>query len=88
MKRVNRSLADLTAILLHCSFLNSLAASLRFSTSSTTVVAELVDSMDNRPLMVAMPAEVPELMELRNSVTATEMLADMFVSLKILNLVC
>ena len=79
MKRVNRSLADLTAILLHRSFLNSLAASLRFSTSSTTVVAELVASMDSRPLMVAMPADVPELMELLNSDTATVMLADMAV---------
>ena len=79
MKRVNRSLADFTAILLHCSFLNSIAASLRFWTSSTTVVAELVDSMDSRPLMVAIPAEVPELMELRNSVTATVILADISI---------
>ena len=91
MNRVNRSLADLTAILLHCSFLNSVAASFRFFTSSCTVVAELVDSMERRPLMVAMPADVPELMELRNSVTATVMLADMSVCLKIaryFNLVC
>ena len=79
MKRVNRSLADLTAILLHRSFLNSLAASLRFSTSSTTVVAELEDNMDSRPLIVAIPVAVPELIQLLKTVTASLILSsDMF----------
>ena len=76
MKRLKRSLADFTAMILHCSFLNSLAASLRFSTSSTTVVAELVDSMESSPLMVAIPVEFPELREARNSVRATLILSD------------
>lgn len=75
MKRLNRSLADLICrMLLHFSFLNSLAASLRFSTSSTTVVAELEDNIDSRPLMVAIPVAEPELIELRKTVTAPWML--------------
>ena len=75
MKRLNRSLADLICrMLLHSSFLNSLAASLRFSTSSTTVVAELEDNIDSRPLMVAIPVAEPEFIELRKTVTAPFML--------------
>ena len=79
MKRLNRSLADFMAILLHFSFLNSLAATRRFSTSSTTVVAELEDNMDSRPLIVAIPVAVPELIQLLKTVTASLILSsDMF----------
>ena len=60
MKSVKRSLADLTSMVLQSTFLNSAVASLRLWTSSWTVVAELVDNMDNRPLMVAIPVGVPD----------------------------
>ena len=70
MKSVKRSLADLTAMVLQSTFLNSAVASLRLWTSSWTVVAELVDNMDNRPLMVAIPVGVPDNIHCRNSDTA------------------
>ena len=59
MKRVKRSLADFTAIVLQSTFLNSAVASLSTWTSSCTVVALLVDNTDNNPCMVAMPVDTP-----------------------------
>ena len=67
---MKRSLADLTAIVLQSTFLNSVVASRRWWTSSWTVVALLVDIMDKRPLIVAIPVGVPDPKQPVNSFSA------------------
>ena len=51
-------------------FLNSVVASRRLWTSSWTVVAPLVDIMDKRPLIVAIPVGVPDPIQPVNSFNA------------------